>query len=272
MLTPVTIDRAQTPVVILCGGLGTRIREASESLPKPLVDIGGKPVLWHIMKIYSSFGFRKFVLCLGYKSDVVKAYFRNYRENVSDFTLHLAKDREPEFHAQTTGIEDWEITFVETGLLTQTGGRLRRVRQHLGDQPFLLTYGDGVGNIDLDALLAHHEATGALGTVTAIRPSGRYGELDIAGGMVTEFDEKPAATGAWVSGGFFVFERAFADDFLDDDPELPLEGPPLKSIAAEGRLAVHQHDGFWLGMDTYRDYLHLNELWDSGRAPWKVWE
>lgn len=268
-----SIEPQDVPVVILCGGLGTRIREASDQLPKPLVDIGGKPVLWHIMKTYGHYGFKHFILCLGYKSEDIKRYFLHYRENTSDFTLHLTDDHRPIFH-DARADEDWEVSFVETGLSTQTGARLRRVREHLGDGPFMLTYGDGVGEIDLAALLRAHVRGGRLATVTGVRPTGRYGELDVDPdlGHVAQFNEKPTARGGWVSAGYFVFERSFADDYLDDDPSLELEQRPLQDLARDGQLALHAHDGFWLGMDTYRDWLQLNAMWDAREAPWRVWE
>ena len=268
-----SVDPRDVPVVILCGGLGTRIREASDQLPKPLVDIGGKPVLWHIMKTYSHYGFTRFILCLGYKGEDIKRYFLHYRENTSDFTLHMKGDHPTTFH-DARADEDWEVTFVETGLLTQTGARLRRVREHLGEGPFMLTYGDGVGEVDVPALLDAHLRGGRLATVTGVHPTGRYGELDVDPTLnsVSTFNEKPTATDGWVSAGYFVFERSVADDYLDDDPALALEQAPLQRLARDGELALHAHNGFWLGMDTYRDWLQLNALWDSGEAPWKVWK
>ena len=265
------IDAADVPVVILCGGMGTRLREASERLPKPMVDIGGKPVLWHIMKTYSHYGCRRFVLCLGYKSEEVKRWFLGQRYLASDFTLRLDGDERPVFHNEQ-GTEDWEVTFVETGLTTGTGARLRRARDYLGDGPFMLTYGDGVGTVDVRALLDAHERGGRTGTVTLVHPSGRYGEVTVDERLerVTEFAEKPLATG-WVSGGYFVFERSFAEAYLDDDPDLFLEGAPLQRLAQDEQLSLHAHDGFWMGMDTYRDWTHLNGLWDGGQAPWRVW-
>ncbi|SNQ51276.1 Glucose-1-phosphate cytidylyltransferase [Frankia canadensis] len=267
--TTETVDPADIPVVILCGGMGTRLREASEKLPKPLVDIGGKPVLWHIMKTYEHYGFRKFVLCLGYKSDLIKNYFLAYRAQVADFTLTLSDDHTPRFH-NAVGDERWEVTFAETGLLTGTGARLRRVAQYLDGPRFMLTYGDGVGAVDVRAVLDDHVASGRIGTVTGVRPSSRYGELETEGGKVTLFAEKPPQTG-WVSGGYFVFEREFIDKYLDDDPALLLERAPLQTLARDSELTLHTHDGFWMGMDTFRDWTELNQLWDSGSAPWRVW-
>jgi glucose-1-phosphate cytidylyltransferase len=268
------MDNADIPVVILCGGMGTRLREASEKLPKPLVDIGGKPILWHIMKLYGAHGFRRFVLCLGYKSDLIKRYFLDYRAEVSDFTLHMGDGHRQEFH-NSYGHEDWEVTFAETGLLSGTGARIRRARPYLQDSStFLLTYGDGIGDVDLDALLKRHRESGRLGTVTAVHPGSRYGEMKVDGGLsaVTEFNEKPTLADGWVSGGFFAFERDFVDRYLDDDPELLLERRPLQRLAADGQLSVNPHEGFWMGMDTFRDWTELNQVWDSGEAPWKVWK
>ncbi|MCI2238913.1 glucose-1-phosphate cytidylyltransferase [Paenibacillus sp. TRM 82003] len=265
--TPVS----EIPVVILCGGMGTRLREASEKLPKPLVDIGGRPVLWHIMKLYSAHGFRKFVLCLGYKSDMIKRYFLDYRINAGDFTLNLSSQEAPTFH--TNGVqEDWDITFVETGLTTATAARIKRVEQHLTADKFVLTYGDGIGDVDITKTLRDHEAGGRLATVTAVHPSSRYGEMHVADGAVVEFNEKPTLADGWVNGGFFVFDRAFADKYLEDDPDMMLEQKPLQTVARDGQLTLSAHEGYWLGMDTFRDWTELNKLWDSGEAPWKIWE
>jgi glucose-1-phosphate cytidylyltransferase len=259
-------------VVILCGGQGTRIREASESLPKPLIDIGGKPVLWHVMKTYGHYGFRRFVLALGYKGWEIKRYFLNYREHVSDFALRLSGHHEASV-LNDLADEDWDITFAETGLMTGTGGRIRRAREYLTGETFMLTYGDGIGAVDIPGLLAFHRAHGRLGTVTGVHPSSRYGEMhvDEATRLVTEFNEKPTLATGWVSGGFFVFQREFIDSYLDDDPNLLLEHRPLQQLARDGQLAVFAHEGFWMGMDTYRDYMQLNSMWDAGDPPWKVW-
>ena len=262
---------ADIPVVILCGGMGTRIREVSERLPKPLVDIGGRPVLWHIMKTYEAHGFRRFVLALGYKSDLIKRYFMDYRHLAADFTLHLDGDRPAEFHS-TDGDVDWEITFVETGLTTATGARIRRVAQHLDAPRFALTYGDGVGAVDVTGLLAHHEQHGRLGTLTGVHPSSRYGEMRVDGTTVAEFNEKPTHADGWVNGGFFLFEREFVERYIPTDPDVMLEHAPLQALARDQELSMFGHEGFWQGMDTYRDWTELNSLWDSGEAPWKVWE
>jgi len=260
-------------VVILCGGMGTRLREASDRLPKPLVDIGSRPILWHIMKIYGHFGFHRFVLCLGYKSDQIKRYFLDYREQASDFTLRLSDEHRPMFHNEA-GDEDWEVTFAETGLLTGTGARVRRVADYLDGDRFLLTYGDGIGAVDLPALIDAHLAGGRIGTVTGVHPSSRYGEMRVAptGTEVVEFNEKPTLATGWVSGGFFAFEHAFLDKYLDDDPGLLLEHRPLQHLARDGQLTLFPHEGFWMGMDTFRDWTELNGLWDRGVAPWRVWD
>jgi glucose-1-phosphate cytidylyltransferase len=253
--------------------MGTRLREASEKLPKPLVDIGGRPILWHIMKLYGQAGFRRFVLCLGYKGDQIKRYFMDYRASVTDFTLFMAEQHRQDFH-DPMGQEDWEVTFAETGLASGTGARIRRVSSYLRGAPtFALTYGDGIGNIDLLGLLRAHEAGGRIGTVTGVHPASRYGEMKIASGenVVREFNEKPTTADGWVSGGFFLFQNEFIDRYLDDSVELLLELRPLQQLAADGELGLHRHEGFWMGMDTFRDWTELNALWDAGAAPWRVW-
>jgi glucose-1-phosphate cytidylyltransferase len=266
------VPTADVPVVILCGGMGTRLREASESLPKPLVDIGGRPVLWHIMKTYSHYGFRRFVLCLGYKGDLIKDYFIAHRHRMNDFTLRLRGDHALEFHT-AVGEEDWEITFAETGLTTATGARIARIAQYLDAPRFGLTYGDGIGAVDLPAALKTHVASGKLGTLTGVHPSGRYGEMQVSGDDVVEFNEKPTTQTDYVNGGFFFFEREFVDRYLHPErTEEMLEHAPLQQLARDGQLGVHRHEGFWMGMDTFRDWKELNGLWDDGRAAWKVWE
>lgn len=267
---PRSLPPKDVPVVILCGGMGTRIREASERLPKPLVDIGGRPILWHIMKTYSHFGYRRFVLCLGYKGDQIKRYFLDYREHVADLTIDLGRDGPPRFHG-SDALDDWEITFVETGLKTGTGARLARVAAHLDQDYFLMTYGDGIGAVDIAGLVATHVRRGRTATVTGVHPASRYGEMHVADGRVTEFNEKPTLATGWVSGGFFVFDRSFVEKYLDDDPDLMLEQHPLQQVSRDGELSLFPHEGFWMGMDTYRDWTELNQRWDLGNAPWKVW-
>jgi glucose-1-phosphate cytidylyltransferase len=260
---------AATPVVILCGGEGTRIREASERLPKPMIDIGGRPILWHIMKIYAHHGYRRFVLCLGYKAWDIKEYFLRFRENSADFTVHTRGSRQLTFHGDD-GTEELEVTCVETGLYTGTGGRIARVRDFIDTPRFMLTYGDGIGDVDIPALVDAHLEGGRIGTVTAVHPSSRYGEMRVDGSVVAEFNEKPTLADGWVSGGFFVFERAFFE-YLQPDVDCFLEADPLRKLAADGELMMYPHVGFWRGMDTYREYTELNRMWDQDRAPWKVW-
>jgi glucose-1-phosphate cytidylyltransferase len=265
-----TLAKEEIPVVILCGGMGIRLHEQTEKVPKPLVDIGGRPILWHIMKLYGHQGFRRFILCLGYRSMDIKTYFLRYRENLSDFTLHLSDEHRPIFH-NAVADEDWEVTFAETGLLSGTGARLRLVRDYIDTDTFMFTYGDGLGTVDLDALLAFHRSHGLLGTVTGVHPTSRFGEMRVEGNIVEEFNEKPTFAEGYVSGGFFVFERDFLR-YLGDDPGLTFELEPLQKAARDGQLAVFRHDGFWMGMDTYREYTELNQLWEAGEAPWKLWE
>jgi glucose-1-phosphate cytidylyltransferase len=260
----------EIPVVVLAGGMGTRLRELTESVPKPLVEIGEKPILWHIMKLYSHHEFRRFVLCLGYKSWLIKEFFLRYREHISDFTLELANDHRPDFHGNGAD-EDWRITFAETGLPTATGARLWRVQDYIDAETFMFTYGDGIGSIDLTALLEFHYDSGRIGTVTGVRPTSRYGEMRVRGDRAVEFNEKPTTPEGFVSGGFFVFQRELFD-YMNDDPQLFFEHSPLQSLARADELSVYPHDGFWMGMDTYREYTELNEMWANDRAPWKVWD
>jgi glucose-1-phosphate cytidylyltransferase len=259
----------EIPVVILAGGLGTRLREATESVPKPLVQIGEKPILWHIMKLYSHYGFRRFIICLGYKSWLIKQFFLNYREQVCDFTIELGGAHRPVFH-DVNGDEHWSVTLAETGLMTGTGGRLHRVRDYIDTDTFMFTYGDGLGAVDIGALLDFHYDSGRVGTVTGVHPASRYGEMRVRGGRAVEFNEKPTLAEGFVSGGFFALERSFLD-YLTDEPSLLFEHAPMQNLARDGELSVYQHDGYWIGMDTYRDYKEVNELWDGGRAPWKLW-
>jgi len=263
------IQPAEMPVVILCGGVGTRLRVETERVPKPLVEIGDKPILWHIMKLYGQHGFRRFVLCLGYKSSLIKEFFLRYREYVSDFTLEMDGKHKPNF-LNGAGNEDWEVTCAETGLMTATGARLQRVQHYVDTETFMFTYGDGIGRVNLKELLDFHYEQGRIGTVTGVHPTSRYGEMRVAGSRVTEFDEKPTIPEGWVSGGFFVFQREFFR-YLNDDANLFFEEAPLGNLARDGELAVYPHEEFWMGMDTYRDFAELNRLWEAGEAPWKVW-
>jgi glucose-1-phosphate cytidylyltransferase len=255
-------------VVILCGGLGTRLREETEYRPKPMVDVGGRPILWHIMKYFAHYGHNEFVICLGYRGQMIKDYFLNYEAMSHDFTLHLGCNQRVQYHGNHEE-KDFVITLADTGQETQTGGRVARVAKYLDGEEFFLTYGDGVADVNLDRLLDFHRTHGRKATVTAFRPVSRYGVLAVEGdGAVSRFAEKPRADG-WVSAGFMVFKRSMLD-YLDGD-SCVLEGPPMEKLTAEGELRAYPHDGFFFAMDTYREYLQLNQLWSDGRAPWKVW-
>ncbi len=263
------IDPADIPVVILAGGKGTRIREASESLPKPMIDVGGKPIVWHIMKTYAAHGHKRFVMLLGFKAWTVKEYFLAYREKTSDFTVDL-ETSERTFHGDY-GTEDFEVTMAYTGLDTLTGGRLARARPYLEGAPaFMLTYGDGLADIDIPALREHHWSQGRMGTVTAVHPTSRFGELEVEGDQVTDFAEKPDLNTGVVNGGYFMFNSEFLDYTTDEDGDM-LESDALQRLTKDGQLSYYLHKGFWRGMDTYREYVELNKLWDTGEAPWRVW-
>lgn len=254
--------------VILAGGLGTRISEETQLKPKPMVEVGGRPLLWHIMKIYSAHGIHDFVICLGYRGYLVKEYFANYFLHMSDVTLDMAHNR-MEVHERHA--EPWRVTLIDTGESTQTGGRLGRVRRYLeGDDDFCFTYGDGVGDIDISASIVYHRAQGVLATVTAVTPSGRFGALEMRDGRVVSFTEKPRGDGGQINGGFFVLKPAVLD--LIDGDACAWEDGPVRHLASQGQLAAWEHEGFWQPMDTLRDKTHLEELWASGKAPWKVWE
>ena len=251
--------------VILAGGLGTRISEETHLKPKPMIEIGGKPVLWHIMKIYSHYGINDFVICCGYKGYVIKEYFANYFLHMSDVTFDMASNQ-MEVHQRNA--EPWRVTLVDTGADTLTGGRLKRVRQHVGEETFCFTYGDGVSNVDIGSLISFHRAHGKRATVTAIQPPGRYGALDMQGHVVESFQEKPAGDGAWINGGFFVLEPSVFD-YIEGD-QTSWESRPLQRLAADNELMAFQHGGFWQAMDTLRDKTHLEELWNTN-PPWKTW-
>ncbi len=255
-------------VVLLAGGLGTRISEESHLKPKPMIEVGGRPILWHIMKLYSHYGFNDFIVCLGYKGYVVKEYFANYVLHNADLTVDLAKGS-VEYHA--TNHEPWRVTLVDTGADTMTGGRLKRVAQYLDpNEPFCLTYGDGVSDIDLGALVEFHKAHGKQATVSAVSPPGRFGALEIVEGAVQRFIEKPPGDNGLINGGFFVLEPQVVDRIKDDSTVWELE--PLEGLARDGQLMARPHDGFWAAMDTLRDKNTLEALWASGKAPWKLWE
>ena len=252
--------------VILAGGLGTRLSEETSTRPKPMVEIGGKPILWHIMKIYSAHGVNEFVICLGYKGYFIKEYFANYFLHSSDVTLDIAKNS---MEVHQASAEPWKVTLIDTGDETMTGGRVRRALPYVGGEDFCLTYGDGVGDIDVAEVIDLHRREGRLATVTATQPPGRFGSMQLAGDQVTSFEEKPVGDGAWINGGFFVLSPKVGDYIVGD--ETIWEREPMERIAGEGQLSVHRHDGFWQPMDTLRDKQHLEELWATGRAPWRIW-
>lgn len=252
--------------VILAGGLGTRISEESHLRPKPMIEIGGLPILWHIMKIYGAHGINDFVVCCGHKGYMIKEYFANYFLHTSDVTFDLKKN-EMQIHSRYS--EPWKVTLVDTGELSQTGGRLKRVQEYL-PETFCLTYGDGVSNVNLTELITFHKKSGHKATVTALQPAARFGALEIENDMVTRFNEKPDGDGFWVNGGFFVCEPDIFD-YIDGDHTV-WERDPLEKLAAERQLSVYKHSGFWAPMDTLRDRTYLEGLWSSGKAPWKIWE
>jgi len=254
-------------IVILAGGLGTRLSEETVIRPKPMVEIGGKPILWHIMKIYSHYGFNEFVICLGFKGYMIKEYFSNYFLHMSDVTFDM---RENTMKVHQQYVEPWQVTLVDTGMDTMTGGRLKRVAPYVGSDSFMLTYGDGVSNINIAELLAFHKKHGKSATVTATQPSGRFGALRLDASLqVTSFQEKPVGDGTWINGGFFVLEPKILDRIAGDSTFFEKE--PLEGLAHDYELVAYKHSGFWQPMDTLRDKMHLEELWNSGKAPWKVW-
>jgi glucose-1-phosphate cytidylyltransferase len=253
--------------VILAGGIGSRISEESVVKPKPMIEIGGKPIIWHIMKIYSGYGIDDFVICLGYKGYVIKEYFANYFLHMSDVTIDMAHNK-MEVHQK--GAEPWKVTLVETGEATQTGGRLKRVAQYLGDEDFCFTYGDGVADVDINALVAYHRASKVKATLTAVQPPGRFGALVLDDRFITSFQEKPKGDGGWINGGFFVLSPSVLN-YIDDDTTV-WEREPLEGLARDRQLAAYFHRGFWQPMDTLRDKNHLEQEWASGRAPWKTWQ
>jgi glucose-1-phosphate cytidylyltransferase len=256
-------------VVILCGGRGARLNEETEFRPKPMVEIGEKPILWHIMKIFAHHGLSEFVLCLGYRGAMIKDYFLNYQAMNNDFTVRLGSTDQITFHGRQQE-QDFSVTLIDTGNETMTGGRVKRVKDFIGDDAFMVTYGDGVADIDISSLLEFHRSHGKTGTVTSVRPTSRFGIMEMDDHeTVMNFAEKPQVEG-WVSAGFFVFNRGFFD-YIDGD-ETSLEREPLERLAKEGQLMAYRHHGFFYCLDTYRDYKELNEMWALGRAPWKVWE
>ncbi len=252
--------------VILAGGRGTRISEESQTRPKPMVEIGGRPILWHIMKIYGAAGITDFIVLLGYKGYMVKEYFANYFLHSSDLTIDLANDSIKTLQSNT---EPWSVTLLDTGLETMTGGRLLRAKDYIGDETFCFTYGDGVTDLDVREVVAFHQNKGSVATVTAVQPPSRYGRLNIDDSRA-RFREKPPDDGGWINGGYFVAEPAVLD-YIDDDATI-FERLPLERLSADGELTAYQHHGFWYGMDTLWDKIVLNSLWDNGQAPWKIWE
>lgn len=257
-------------VVILAGGFGTRISEESHLVPKPMIEIGGSPILWHIMKYYSCFGFNDFIICCGYKGYVIKEYFADYYLHRSDITFDFSACNKITIHSNVA--EPWRVTVVDTGLNTQTGGRIKRIQKYVGEESFMMTYGDGVSNIDLHALIKQHKAAGFIGTLSAIQPGGRFGVLDIdeSDKKVTGFREKATEDGGWINAGFMVLEPQVFGYIKSDDTILERE--PLERLSTEGKLGVYKHYGFWQCMDTQRDKGYLEDYWRTGKAPWKIWE
>lgn len=259
-------------VVILCGGQGTRIRDVADNIPKPMIPIGRNPILWHIMKYYAHWGHKDFILCLGYQGQAIKDFFLNYESHTQDFTINLGSKSHIKFHNQHCET-DWRISLINTGLNAMTGARVKSIQKYIcDDQNFMLTYGDGVSDINLDELMKFHISHGKVLTVTGVRPPGRFGELMMdEEGMVTEFNEKPQASGGIISGGFFVCRKELFE-YLDDRENLVFEQEPIRSLVKKNELMLYAHDGFWQCMDTYRDYTLLNSLYEKGKAPWVIWE
>lgn len=255
-------------VVLLAGGLGTRLSEETDSKPKPMVEIGGKPILWHIMKLYSYYGFNEFIICAGYKSYYIKDYFYHYFMHSSDMTVDMHNNR-VDYH--NSHAEPWKVTIVDTGLNSMTGGRIKRIQSYVGNEEFMLTYGDGVSNINIQSLIHSHKESGKIATLTAVQPSGKFGALQInEEGSITAFKEKPQGDGAWINGGFFVCSpKVF--DYINEGDGTIWERTPLETIAKEGQLNSYKHSGFWKPMDTLRDKYELNDLWERKKAQWKVW-
>ena len=255
-------------VVLLAGGFGTRISEESQYKPKPMIEIGDMPILWHIMKTYSSYGFDEFIICAGYKQHVIKQWFADYFLHTSDITFDFTKGNQMIIH--DAHAENWKVTVVDTGLHTMTGGRLKRIRKYLGDEPFFMTYGDGVADVDIPATLEFHKSHGKLATMTAIRPESRYGMIDMEDGLVRSFREKSQSDVGWINGGFMVLDPKVLD-YIDGDADM-FERAPMERLAEDGQLMCYCHEGFWQCMDTLRDKQKLESLWESGKAPWKLWE
>jgi glucose-1-phosphate cytidylyltransferase len=265
------IDKSKIPVVIFCGGRGTRLKEETEIIPKPLVKIGEKPILWHIMKIYRNYGFNRFILPVGYKGEKIKEYFYHYPVLQSDFTVKIDNSKERKIIFHNPGVEDWQVTVVDTGLDVMTGARLKRVEKFIDNELFALTYGDGVANINLDKLLALHLSNARLATVAGVRPLAKFGELRIKAKGTADFCEKPQIkSGGYVNGGFFMLNQKILK-FLNNDETLSFEGDVLPKIAQKRQLGVFRHNGYWQCMDTLRDFEILNQIWKTGKAPWQTW-
>ena len=254
--------------VLLAGGFGTRISEESQFKPKPMIEIGGMPILWHIMKLYSHYGFNEFIICAGYKQEVIKKWFGDYFLHTSDITFDFTNDNQLIVHKKH--VEPWKVTIVDTGLKTLTGGRLKRIKKYIGNEAFLMTYGDGVCDVDISKLIKHHRKQAKLATLTVVQPEGRFGTLDMEGDYIRSFREKSKADAGWINGGFMVLEAA-ALDYIKGDSTM-FEREPLEQLANDGQLVNFKHHGFWQCMDTLRDKQKLEALWESGKAPWKVWK
>lgn len=253
--------------VILAGGFGTRISEESHLKPKPMIEIGGKPILWHVMKIYSAYGIHDFIICLGYKGYVIKEYFANYFLHMSDVTFDMSTNR---MEVHSNHCDPWRVTLVDTGESSMTGGRLKRVAPYLNDEPFCFTYGDGVSDVNIKELIEFHHKEGCLATMTAVQPPGRYGSLNMMGNHIQRFEEKPRGDGGWINGGFFVLSPKVME-YIENDVTI-WERAPLEQLAKEGNLCAYKHSGFWYAMDTLRDKVKLEELWAKGNAPWMIWK
>lgn len=262
-------NKTMPPAIILCGGQGTRLRDVTEMLPKPMVPVGPHPIIWHIMKTYAAFGVKRFILCLGYKREAFIDYFLNYHARATDITISLGKRQQVTYHG-VNGEEEWEVTLADTGVKAMTGCRVARVAKYLktSDENFFLTYGDGVANVNISELYAFHQANNKMMTVTAVHPAGRFGEMKLDESNVMGFHEKPQTEEGFINGGYMVIQKEFIDKYLQDDDDLILEQEPMMNICKRGEMAAFQHKGFWQCMDTAREYNLLNELWNSGKAPW----
>lgn len=257
-------------VVILCGGMGTRLREETEFIPKPMVEIGGKPILWHIMKIYAHYGHKEFILCLGYKGEMIKEYFLNYEAMNNDFTIQLGSPNKIDFRSNHAE-DGWRVTLADTGEMAMTGSRIKQVEKYIDDDEFMATYGDGLADVNLNELLSLHHKQKRVATLTGVHPLSRFGEVIEERGIVKEFIEKPQLSEGYINGGFFVFNRKFFN-YLSADNNCVLEKQSLEQLTKEQQLSIYPHKGFWQCMDTYRDYKYLQEIWQGGNAPWKIWK